>query len=194
MYHNFFIHSSIDGHLGCFHGLATENIAAMKILCFPLLSFISPLLFIFEVGWLFCAGWYWEGRDSMAGWVWWHSCRCPLGVLGYLKACVSEAHSQCSDGGPSALCSDPHCLLSLLHSLSFQRASLFWWIWLQNIEMTHLHSFPQTHLLCVICFNMVFLLYQCQVILVTQSLITSGKESLDFSLRVPLVAQSTKSS
>ena len=25
MYHMFFIHSSVDGHLGCFHVLAVEN-------------------------------------------------------------------------------------------------------------------------------------------------------------------------
>ena len=30
MYHNFFIHLSVNGHLGCFHVLAVVNSAAMN--------------------------------------------------------------------------------------------------------------------------------------------------------------------
>ena len=31
MHHNFFIHSPVDGHLGCFHVLAVVNSAAVDI-------------------------------------------------------------------------------------------------------------------------------------------------------------------
>ena len=42
MYHNFFIHLSVDGHLGCFHVLAIVNSAAMNhgIMC--LFQFCFP--------------------------------------------------------------------------------------------------------------------------------------------------------
>ena len=42
MYHNFFIHSTVDRHLGCFHVLAIVNSAALKTgvrACFSILVF-----------------------------------------------------------------------------------------------------------------------------------------------------------
>ena len=42
MYQNFFIHSSVDGHLGCFHDLAIVNSAAMNSVMHMSFSILVP--------------------------------------------------------------------------------------------------------------------------------------------------------
>ena len=54
IYHNFLIHSSYDGHLGCFHVLATINSAAMNTGVHVFLSSLVSPVYMPAVGLLGC--------------------------------------------------------------------------------------------------------------------------------------------
>ena len=56
MYHNFFIHLSVDGQVGCFHVLAIVNMATMNLCIFqlwfsqgicPIVRFLGHMVVLF---------------------------------------------------------------------------------------------------------------------------------------------------
>ena len=55
MYHSFFIHSSVHGHLGCIHVLSIVNSAAMNIGVHVSFSIMVSLGYMLNNG---TAGWY----------------------------------------------------------------------------------------------------------------------------------------
>ena len=68
MFHNFFIHSSVDGCLGCFHVLDTVNSAIMNTgvhVSFSIMAFQSVLEKEMATHWYSCLE---NSRDRGAWW------------------------------------------------------------------------------------------------------------------------------